>query len=318
MTLQQLQYFLATLEHGSFTEAAQALHLAQPSLSEQIRRLEGELGVKLFARVGRGIAPTEAARALRPHAEAALHAVHDARESVAAQRQLLGGIATFGTFGTARHFPGGAIIAEFRRRHPAVRVRMIGQNSAQVVEAVREGDLEAGLVALPIDDEGLEVRPIMRDEIVLCSTAAARLKRPVRAERLGEHPLILSEASYRLDDPTRRQLRERAQQAGVTLRADIEVEDVEIALELAADGAGDALASRGILHAMGRRLPRRLGWVPFDPPLYDTFALVSRRGATLSPASREFFALAEERLTAFAQTLKTRPPRKRAPQVTGS
>lgn len=313
MTLQQLQYFLTTLHEGSFTAAAERLHLAQPSLSEQIRRLEGELGVKLFSRVGRGIVPTEAAQALRPHAETALAAVAGAREAVAAQRELLGGIATFGTFGTARHFPGAAIIAEFRRRHPLVRVRMIGQNSSQVVEAVRDGELEAGLVALPIEDEGLEVRPIMRDEILLCSTSEERTRRPVTAERLPDHPLILSEASYRRDDPTRRQLRTLAQRAGVRLRAEIEVEDVEIAIELASAGAGDALASRGILHAMGRRVPRRLGWVPFAEPLYDTFALVSRRGAALSPASREFFALAEERLVAFGETLRERPPRRRRP-----
>ena len=55
MTLQQLQYFLAAIEHGSFSAAAEALHLAQPSLSEQVRRLEAELGVALFQRVGRGL-----------------------------------------------------------------------------------------------------------------------------------------------------------------------------------------------------------------------------------------------------------------------
>jgi DNA-binding transcriptional LysR family regulator len=313
MTLQQLQYFLTTMQAGSFTEAAERLHLAQPSLSEQVRRLEGELGVKLFTRVGRGIAPTEAAQALRPHAEAALAAVDHAREAVAAQRQLLGGVATFGTFGTARHFPGASIIAEFRRRHPAVRVRMVGQNSSEVVDAVREGAIEAGLVALPIDDDGLEVRPIMRDEILLVSAAAERLRRPIEASRLGEHPLILADASFRLDDPTRRQLRALAQRAGVTLRAEIEVEDVEVAIELAAAGLGDTVASRGILHAMGRRVPRRLGWVPFEEPLYDTFALVSRRGAVLSPASREFFALAEERLAAFGEVLRERSPRQRLP-----
>jgi DNA-binding transcriptional LysR family regulator len=313
MTLQQLQYFLATLEHGSFSAAAEALYLSQPSLSEQIRRLEAELGVRLFERVGRGVAPTEAARGLRPHAEAALASVAAGREAVAAQRGLLGGMATFGTFGTARHFPGGAIIAEFRRRHPQVRVRLIGENSAQVVEAVRDGTLEAGLVALPIDDEGLDVRPIMRDEIVYCSAAPERVAERMTAERLADRPLILSEASYRHDDPTRRQLRALAQSAGVALRAEVEVEDVEVALELAADGHGDALASRGILLAMGRRVPRRLGWTPFDAPIYDTFALVSRRGAVLSPASREFSALAEERLRALARTLRQRPPRHRAP-----
>src|SRR4051812_18035791 len=69
MTLQQLTYFLAAAEHGSFSAGAESLFMAQPSLSEQIRRLEGELGVPLFARVGRGLALTEAGRLFRPPAE---------------------------------------------------------------------------------------------------------------------------------------------------------------------------------------------------------------------------------------------------------
>ena len=69
MTLQQLQYVLAAIEHGSFSAAADALHLAQPSLSEQIRRLEAELGVALFVRGGRRLVLTEAGEALRPEAE---------------------------------------------------------------------------------------------------------------------------------------------------------------------------------------------------------------------------------------------------------
>ena len=82
MNLQQLSYFRAAFEQRSFSAAAKALHLAQPSLSEQIRRLEGELGVPLFVRVGRGVEPTEAGRALLPHAERVLAEVESARESV--------------------------------------------------------------------------------------------------------------------------------------------------------------------------------------------------------------------------------------------
>ena len=92
MTIQQLQYVLAAFGHGSFSAAAQVLHLAQPSLSEQVRRLEGELGVKLFERVGRGLVPTEAGRALRPHAEAALAAVEQGRFVVMPQEWRRSGL----------------------------------------------------------------------------------------------------------------------------------------------------------------------------------------------------------------------------------
>jgi DNA-binding transcriptional LysR family regulator len=313
VTLQQLEYFLAALDEGSFSAAAERLLLAQPSLSEQVRLLEAELGVALFARVGRGIKPTDAALALRPHAEAALAAVAEGREAVVEQRELQGGIATFGTFGTARWYPGTSIVAAFRRRHPKVRVRMVGQNSSEVAEAVRNGGLEAGLVALPIDDAGLEVRPFMRDEILYVSSIAARVKKPVTIRDLAAAPLILTDTSYGLEDPTRRQLFELAQREGVTIEPQIDVEDLETAIELAARGLGDTLIARGILLSLGRRLPKRLGWVPFAEPLYDTFAFINRRGARLSPAAREFMTLAEERMKAMADELKTTPPRRRTP-----
>ena len=68
MNVQQLRYFLAAVEHGSFSAAARELRLAQPSVSEQVRQLEAELGVELVARVGRGLVPTEAGRRFRPEA----------------------------------------------------------------------------------------------------------------------------------------------------------------------------------------------------------------------------------------------------------
>jgi DNA-binding transcriptional LysR family regulator len=313
LTLQQLQYFLAAFRHGSFSGAAEELHMAQPSLSEQVRRLEAELGVRLFHRVGRGLTPTEAGNALRPHAERTLDAAEAARESVVAVRELRGGTATFGTWGTARYYPGVDLVAEFRRRHPTVRVRVVGQNSSEVVEAVRAGELEAGMIALPIDDRGLDVQPIMRDEIVYASTDRARVRHPVTIEALAEAPLILPDASWGSEDPTRRQLAELAQRVGVSIQPEIDVEDVEAAIELAARGLGDTIIARGILLAMGRRVPKRLGWVPFDEPIYDTFAFIARTNAPLSPASREFLSLARERLSELAKALRTEPPRRRAP-----
>ena len=133
-------------------------------------------------------------------------------------------------------------------------------------------------------------------------------------EALAQAPLILSDASYGAEDPTRRQLAELAQRVGVTIEPQIDVEDVEAAIELAARGLGDT-----IVVALDRcsrwagAIPRRLGWVPFDPPVFDTFAFISRRDARLSPATREFLRLARERLTALAEALRSKPPRRRRP-----
>jgi DNA-binding transcriptional LysR family regulator len=310
MNLQQLQYVLASFEHGSFSAAAEALHLAQPSLSEQVRRLEAELGVALFQRVGRSLVPTEAGRTLRPHAEAALAAVEAARTSVGAVRELRAGTAAFGTFGTARTYLGSDLVEDFRRSHPDVRVRIVGQNSSETVEAIRAGTLEAGLVVLPVDDRGLEIQPAMRDEVLFVSADRSRLRHAMTMERLARVPLILSEASWGSEDPTRRQLRELAQRAGVVIEPQIDVEDVEVALELAARGLGDTIAAAGMLR---RLAPRELGWVPFADPLNETFAFTWRRGAQLSPATKAFMTFAERRLDALAEVLRSEPPRRRAP-----
>ena len=304
------------LRHGSFSAAAEELHLAQPSLSEQVRRLEAELGVPLFHRVGRGLAPTEAAQTLRPHAERTLAAAEAARESVVAMRELRGGTATFGTWGTARYYPGVDIVAEFRRRHPGVRVRVVGQNSVEVVDAVREGELEAGMIVLPIDDRGLDVQPIMRDEILFVSADEARLRRPMTIEELAGSAA----------DPPRRQLRRRRPDAppagrarasalGVSIQPEIDVEDVEAAIELAARGLGDTIVARGMLLGLGRRMPKRLGWVPFDEPLYDTFAFIARTRRAAVAGLARVRGPGRERLSALAKELQTRPPRRRSPQA---
>jgi DNA-binding transcriptional LysR family regulator len=275
--------------------------MAQPSLSEQIRRLEAELGVALFTRAGHGLVLTEAGRLLRPHAERTLADAREAMESVRGVRDLAGGTVTFGTFGSAHHYLLAGLIGDFRTRHPNVRVRAVGQNSAEVAEAVRDGQLEAGLVALPIDDRGLEVRPAMREPLQYVSADPARVAEPMTIERLARAPLILYDARWGSDDPTRRLLRERAQEAGVRVEPEIEVEYVTAALELAARGLGDTISPRSIVLARG--YGRKLHAAPFDPPFEETFAFIQRRNSPLSPAVQEFIRLAERRVAALQKRL---------------
>jgi DNA-binding transcriptional LysR family regulator len=302
MTLQQLTYFLAAAEHSSFSAAAESLHMAQPSLSEQIRRLEAELGVPLFARTGRRLELTEAGRLLLPQAERTLEAARAAAESVREVRDVTGGTVTFGTFGSAHHYLLGGLVEEFRARHPSVRLRVVGQNSAEVADAVRDGHLEAGLVVLPVDDRGLDVRAVMREELLYISANPRRAEEPMTIERLAGAPLILYDARWAAEDPMRRQLRERAQRAGVKLEPIIEVEYMTAALDLTVRGLGDTVADRAIVDARG--LGRRLATVPFDPPLYEEFAFITRRDAHLSPATRAFMAVAERRVAKLARRLE--------------
>src|SRR3990170_2341551 len=122
MTLQQLESFLAAAGHRSFSAAAETLHMAQPSLSEQVRRLEAELCVPLFVRAGKGLELTEAGRMLQPHAERTLDEARQAQESVREVRELTGGTVAFGTFSSAHHYLTGGLVQDFRSKYPGVRI----------------------------------------------------------------------------------------------------------------------------------------------------------------------------------------------------
>ena len=298
MTFQQLTYFLAAARHGSFSAAAESLLMAQPSLSEQVRRLEAELGVPLFVRAGRGLELTEAGTLLLPHAERTLADAQEAIESVREVRELTGGTVAFGMFSSAHHFLTGGLVQDFRSRHPGVRIRVVGQNSAEVADAVRNGGLEAGLIVLPVEDSGLDVRVSTREAMLYLSADPDRVKEPITIQRLAQAPLILADARWRDVDPTRRVLRERAQQAGLTIEPTIEVEYLTAALDLALRGLGDTVGVASVLTARG--LARRLHSAPFDPPLDATYAFITRRNAHLSPATREFMKLAERRVQSLA------------------
>jgi DNA-binding transcriptional LysR family regulator len=141
----QLRCFLATYEHGSLTAAAEQLGYAQPSVSEQIRRLEQSLGIDLFTRVGRGVVATPAANELRPRADRALEAAEEARRAMQSVAALETGTIRFGMFGTPRLYAGAALIADVLQRHPGVRVELIGQNSSEVQEDLRRGRIEAAM-----------------------------------------------------------------------------------------------------------------------------------------------------------------------------
>ena len=297
MTLQQLRYFLATLRHGSFAGAADELLLKQPSVAEQIRRLEAELGVELFARRKRRLVPTAAGEALRPYAEQALAVCEEGADAVRAHRTLRGGVASFGLPRNADLYALTDLGAEMHERHPLVGIRLIGQNSVDVADAIRGGSLEAGLVVLPVDGRQLDIEPVMRDEVLYASADAARTSGPVTLEAIAEAPLVLYDAHYGDADPTRRQLAGRLQQIGRRLAPRIEVEYLAGALNLVAQGVGDTIVARAALD--GGLVPAGVRTAPFADPLYDTLAIAKQRGLPLSPATRELVSIAVDRLRAF-------------------
>jgi DNA-binding transcriptional LysR family regulator len=298
LSLQQLRCFCAALELGSFTAAADALRVSQPAVAEQVRKLERALGADLFVRAGRGVVATEAGRAFAEHATRSLRAVEDAADSVGELTALRSGTVEVGIFGEPSAWRMDELVAAFLRRHPNLSVRLVGRNSSAIVERVRRGELEAGVVLLPIDDDQLEVRPIVRDEVLYVSASPERTRRPATIERLATTPLVFYDAESGDRDPIRRQLAERAQALGVRLQPKVEVELKDIALRLVADGIGDSYLPTAYTHAP--YYPQGLSTASFSPALYDTFAIISRPGARLSPGVRELLTELEAHMRAIA------------------
>jgi DNA-binding transcriptional LysR family regulator len=156
-------------------------------------------------------------------------------------------------------------------------------------------------VLLPIDAGDLDVRPIVRDEVLYVSADPERTRRPATIEQLATTPLVFYDAESADDDPIRRQLAERAQALGVRLRPRVEVELIDIALRLVAAGLGDTYLPSA--YTRMPYFPATLTTAPFAPALYDTFAIVTRAGARLSPGVRELLAALEAHMRAVAAEL---------------
>ncbi len=301
MTLNQLRAFLAAARTGSFTAAAAELHVAQASVSELIKRLEDELGLPLFARGGRQLTQTPAGAELRPYAEQSVAAADEGARAVRNLHTLGGGVATFGLLRNAHFYWLSDLVELFVEQHPTMRVRMVGLNSVETAAAVAAGELEAGLVVLPVDDSGLIVTPLFRDEVLYASRDPQHVAEPTTLERFSAARLVLYDAHCGWKDPTRRQLLARAQLAGLKIEPWIEVEHIESAIDLVMRGVGDTVVCRAVFASAV--CPPGLLTVPFAEPLYDTIALVQRANGVLSPATRELAVLAQRMLVG------RRPPR---------
>lgn len=295
LTLLQLSYFLAAVRHGTLSAAADALDISQPSLSEQIAKLERHLGTPLFVRGRKGLTLTPAGSTLRPYAEQILSSVSEARDAVNDVRTLASGSVELGTFSSAHHYLLADVVAEFRSTYPNVTVRVVGNNSTEVADAVRSGDLEAGLVAIPIDDRGLEVSATLWTcEVVYLHVDPAKVAKSVTIQQIAATPLVLPEARWGDADPTRRRLALLAQQSGVVLRPQAEVESPAAALEVAALGVGGTVAALPLARVLG--YTDRMHWAPLRPPLRETFAFITRRDAHISPATHQLMRITGKHL----------------------
>ena len=195
MDLRQLRAVVAIVDHGGFTRAAAALHVAQPSLSQTVRTLETELGVELFHRTGRRVTLTAAGEALLEPARRALRDADTARDAAVAVAGLVAGHVDVVALPTLAVVPVAELVGRFRRAHPAVTVRLTEPDDpAALVAMLRDGRSELGFTELPLADDDLETRVLadQRYDAVLPpgSSAPDTVTAPIPLQRLADLPLV--------------------------------------------------------------------------------------------------------------------------------
>jgi len=171
MEMHQLTYFVAAAEAGSMTLAARRCRVAQPSLSQQVRKLEDGLGVELFDRVGRGVVLTDAGRALLPRARRILGEVRETRENL--RREIEGGAGrlTIGAIPTIAPYLLPPVLAELRGAFPGCELIVREDLTANLVEAVVDHELDVAITSKPIDHELVEVEVIGSEALLVVTPA---------------------------------------------------------------------------------------------------------------------------------------------------
>ncbi|WP_327655479.1 LysR family transcriptional regulator [Streptomyces sp. NBC_00483] len=193
MELRQVKYFVAVAEELHFGRAAERLHIVQPTVSQQIRRLEREFGLELFDRTSRSVALTDAGRAFLPHARAVLKAERAATEAMDEVRAEQEATLRVGTsVGLGLRLDG--VLSALSDRAPQLMVELVSGPTASRLQQVRDGELDAAFVRGTDRRPGLELLPLWRDVLVAALPAAHPLaeRDTVALAELAELPLRIA------------------------------------------------------------------------------------------------------------------------------
>jgi DNA-binding transcriptional LysR family regulator len=287
MEVHQLAYFESVSRHLHFTRAAEELNVAQPSVSQQIRKLETELGAPLFHRMKRRVALTEAGKTFLPHARAVLQQLDEARVEVQELSGLRKGTLAVGappSVGTHLFPPA---LAAFASRHPGIALTFREAGSRTLVQLLEEGELDLAVIIQPIRHPALETQHLMEEELLLAVPREHPLARGRGRVRLGqlahERFVLLREGAYDLRDQTLSACR----RAGFEPRVALDGGEMDSVLRFVAAGLGLAILPEMVMSdadpqtgPIGLRLQA--------PRLSRSLVLARRRDRYLSAAAREF------------------------------
>ncbi len=235
----QLKIFKTIVEVGSFTRAGARLNLSQPAISQHIRALEEHLGVPVLLRVGKRARPTPAGEVLLHCAEQVLDKIEDAERLLAEQGVGGGGVVRIGGADAACQHLLPPVLKEFMAQFPRVHVQLAGAHTNATIGRVLAGELDLGIVTLPIETDRIRVTELGRDELVavVAPDHAWAERRRVQAADFGDEPLILYDRESRMTESLLQFLLEE----GVFPRVTMEVDQVPVVKELVRTGLGIAV-----------------------------------------------------------------------------
>jgi LysR family hydrogen peroxide-inducible transcriptional activator len=192
MEMHQLRYFAAVAQTGSFSRAAEQCFVSQPSLSQQIQKLERGLGQRLFDRLGRRAVLTDAGRLLLDRALAILATAEDAERRLR-DDDIQGGRLSVGAIPTIAPYLMPLALGRFLKHHPRAELTIHEDVTRQLLTAVVAGDLDLALVALPVSDDRVQAEPLFTEPLLLALPRNHRLtrRRRITLDDLGSERFIL-------------------------------------------------------------------------------------------------------------------------------
>lgn len=293
MDLRRLEVFAKVAELGSFSRAADALFLTQPTVSEHIRALEDELGLPLLDRLGRGARPTPAGQLLLAYVQRILTLSAEARQALEQFQGRMSGHLVAGGSTIPGEYVLPALVGKFKGKYPDISITLLIGSSRQVSEWVAEGRVELGVVGAPPAVRGLDARALMPDELVIVVAAdhpwAAR--EAVRLADLQQEPLIVRERGSGSREAFERTL----QEAGTALsafRVVGEMGSTQAIKQAVRAGVGVSLISkRAVIDECRANLLRCVAVK--DAHFARSFYLVTQRDRTRSPLAQAFLEFVE-------------------------
>src|SRR5436305_2972490 len=295
MELRQLRYLVALADEQHFTRAAAREHIAQPALSQQIRRLEQEVGLALVERTTRRVTVTEAGRTLVARARRILSEVDAANAEMQALAGVRSGHVTVGTMHTMGPVDVSLALAVFHQRHPAVELTVREQSSEELAEMLRDDVLDLAFLSVTerIESHGLGLHQLVSEELVVVLPQHHRLgaRGTLRMADLAGEQFI----SYREGARLRELLTFAARHAGFEPQIKLESNESERIRRLVARDMGVAILPRSDAERPG---PEVAVATLTEPSLRRDITLACREGRRLAPAAAEFLALSKELFTA--------------------